>query len=91
VVYRSDRHQEEWVEAWDQPGLGSSLPPSLGACCRSIQLCRCNQHDNINHFTAKVANIKQLVDRPPKSLFGTKSHKNEHSFTYQNCFLNPYL
>jgi hypothetical protein len=24
----------------------------------------------------------------PKSLFGTKSHKNEHSLTYQNFFIN---
>jgi hypothetical protein len=37
-----------------------------------------------NPFTAKIAN-KQLLGRPPKSLLGTKSHKNEHSFIYQNC------
>jgi hypothetical protein len=31
----------------------------------------------INPFTAKVVN-KRLLGRPPKSLFGTKAHKNKH-------------
>jgi hypothetical protein len=38
-----------------------------------------------NPVTAKVAN-KRLLNRPPKSLLGTKSHKNKQSFTYQNCW-----
>jgi hypothetical protein len=33
-----------------------------------------------NPFTAKVTN-KRLLGGPPKLLFGTKSHKNECSFT----------
>jgi hypothetical protein len=33
----------------------------------------------INPFTAKVAN-KQLLGRPPKLIFGTKSHKNENIY-----------
>jgi hypothetical protein len=40
-----------------------------------------------NPFTVKVAN-KRLLDRPPESLFGTKSRKNEHSFTYKTYFIN---
>jgi hypothetical protein len=42
--------------------------------------------NNFNLFTAKVAN-KRLLGTPPKSLFGTKSHKHEQLITYQYCFI----
>jgi hypothetical protein len=62
--------------------LQASLHFNLNKCQNLSQYIK-----SFNTFIANVTN-KRLLGRPPKSLFDTKSHKNEHLFSYQNCFIN---